>query len=60
MLVTSTIPLDAQSVAFVDYQVAPDSYEANETYRLVTAEEGIMQLRPNWLDLIKNACKAHQ
>lgn len=46
-----------QMVAFTEGQIRPDSYEPNDVYRIVTAEEGFIQLRPNWLDLVTKRCK---
>ncbi|PWN35605.1 uncharacterized protein FA14DRAFT_189549 [Meira miltonrushii] len=44
-------------VAFTEGQIRPDSYEPNDVYRIVTSEEGFIQLRPNWLDLVTKRCK---
>jgi hypothetical protein len=46
-----------QSVAFTDGTIKFDSYEPNDVYRLVTSEEGFMDLRPNWLMFIKERCE---
>lgn len=47
------------TVAFVDGKFcvdesgSVDGYEINDTYRLVTKEEGPMQLREEWLEVIR-------
>ncbi|PWN88866.1 hypothetical protein FA10DRAFT_131472 [Acaromyces ingoldii] len=46
------------TVAFTEGELRPESYEANDTYRIVTAEEGFMQLRPHWHDFVCKACEA--
>lgn len=45
------------SVAISDGQLAMQSYERNDTYRVSTAEEGVMQLRPEWLARVKRRCE---
>lgn len=45
------------SVAFVDGKLEPGSYERNDTYRFVTAEEGLMQLNERWLPKVRAACQ---
>jgi hypothetical protein len=47
-------------VAFTDSQIRLESYEPNDTYRIITHEEGFIQLKPFWHDaIIKNVEKAN-
>lgn len=46
------------TVAFTEGELRPESYEVNDTYRIVTAEEGFMQLRPHWHPFVCKACEA--
>jgi hypothetical protein len=46
------------SVAFVDSSLQPDSYQPNETYRVLTKEEGWMQLQEQWLEVVRKRMKA--
>ncbi|UZJ51593.1 hypothetical protein CBS101457_000913 [Exobasidium rhododendri] len=45
------------SVAFTDGELKMESYEPNDVHRIVTSEEGFMELRPNWLMFIKDKCE---
>lgn len=40
------------TVAFVDSKLHPETYEINAMYRPLNAEEGWMQLREEWLDVL--------
>ncbi len=37
------------SIAFVDSVIQPGSYQRNDTYRLLTKEEGFLQVQEHWL-----------
>ncbi|KDN45314.1 hypothetical protein K437DRAFT_123621 [Tilletiaria anomala UBC 951] len=43
------------SIAFTDSAVHPDSYQANETYRVLTKAEGWIQLKQEWLQKVRRA-----
>lgn len=58
LFLTLTLFCHTQTVAFTEGELRPESYEANDTYRIVTAEEGFMQLRPHWHDFVCKACEA--
>ncbi|PWZ00526.1 hypothetical protein BCV70DRAFT_205984 [Testicularia cyperi] len=41
------------SVAFVDSTLNPDSYEINDSYRLVTGYEGPIQMADSWIEKLR-------
>lgn len=44
-------------IGFESQELARDTYQVNDVHRLVTMEHGVMQLRPAWAHLVKEACE---
>jgi len=45
------------SVAFVDGELQEKSYQPNDAYRLVTAQDGFLQLKETWLEKVRRHCQ---